>query len=74
MSETQRVVVSPPSSTSGRRVRVDGESIGLAHSLDDLTEFLRRAGLTLDPATAAVSPLIDWRGVGPEYWGPETHG
>jgi hypothetical protein len=72
MPELHPVVVSPPSSAGGRRVRVNGESLGLAHSLEDLSEFLRRAGLDVDPVTVAVSPLIDWRGVGPEQWGTQT--
>ncbi|WP_405884501.1 hypothetical protein OG762_40890 [Streptomyces sp. NBC_01136] len=72
MSEPLPVIVAPPADTGGRRVRVHGENLGLAYNLEDLSEFLRRAGLDVDPVTAAVSPLIDWRGVGPEYWGPET--
>jgi hypothetical protein len=39
------VIVYPSSPTGGRRVRVDGEILGLAHSDRDLIEFLRRAGL-----------------------------
>ncbi|GAA0909942.1 hypothetical protein [Streptomyces thermoalcalitolerans] len=65
------VVVSPPSPTGGRRVRVNGEILGLAHSVTDVAEFLRRAGLEIEPAQVVVSPLIDWRGGGPDYWGPE---
>ncbi|MFE4551533.1 MULTISPECIES: hypothetical protein [unclassified Streptomyces] len=72
MSEPLPVIVSPPAPTGGRRVRVHGESLGLAYNLADLSEFLRRAGLDVDPLTLSVSPLIDWRGIGPEYWGPET--
>ncbi|MFF3146384.1 hypothetical protein ACFVRU_32870, partial [Streptomyces sp. NPDC057927] len=68
MSEPLPVIVAPPSDTGGRRVRVHGENLGLAYNLEDLSEFLRRAGLDVDPVNAAVSPLIDWRGVGPEYW------
>ena len=66
-----RVTVHPPSSTGGRRVRVDGEILGLAHNVVDVAEFLRRAGLEIDPAEVAESPWIDWRGAGPERWGPE---
>lgn len=69
-----RVIVLPPSPTGGRRVRVDGEILGLAHNPTDLAEFLRRAGLEIDPAEVAEAPWIDWRGVGPERWGPETDG
>lgn len=53
-------------------MRVDGEILGLAHNVADVAEFLRRAGLEIDPAEVAESPWIDWRGVGPERWGPET--
>jgi hypothetical protein len=74
MSEPIRVIVLPPSPTGGRRVRVDGEILGLAHSVVDIAEFLRRAGLEIDPAEVAESPWIDWRGVGPEHWGPEASG
>ncbi|MET7853423.1 hypothetical protein AB0D78_19940 [Streptomyces avermitilis] len=72
MSGPLPVIVSPPSPTGGRRVRVDGEILGLAYNLGDVAEFLRRAGMEMEPVQVAVSPLIDWRGVGPEYWGPET--
>jgi hypothetical protein len=74
MSEPIRVIVLPPSPTGGRRVRVDGEILGLAHNVVDVAEFLRRAGLEIDPAEVAESPWIDWRGVGPEHWGPEASG
>lgn len=66
------MTVSPPSPSGGRRVRVDGEILGLAHDVRDLVEFLRRAGLDVDPGEVAASPLIDWHGIGPEYWGPES--
>lgn len=72
MSGPIRVIVHPPSPTGGRRVRVDGEILGLAHNVADVAEFLRRAGLEIDPTEVAESPWIDWRGVGPERWGPET--
>ncbi|MFD0034841.1 hypothetical protein ACFVJK_42850 [Streptomyces sp. NPDC127172] len=65
------VIVSPPSTSGGRRVRVDGEILGLAHSLVDVAEFLRRAGLEgLDASGVAESELIEWRGGGPDEWGP----
>ncbi|GAA3565234.1 hypothetical protein GCM10022295_54310 [Streptomyces osmaniensis] len=51
-------------------MRVDGEILGLAHNVADVAEFLRRAGLEIDPADVAGAPWIDWRGVGPERWGP----
>ncbi|MCD7440262.1 hypothetical protein K4B79_18785 [Streptomyces lincolnensis] len=64
-----RVIVHPPSTTGGRRVRVDGEILGLAHGLVDVAEFLRRAGLEVDPADVAQVQWIDWRGGGPGEWG-----
>ncbi|MFZ4266554.1 hypothetical protein [Streptomyces arboris] len=71
---TLRVVVSPPSPSGGRRVRVDGTILGLAYGLGDLVEFLRRAGLEgVDEVEVARSPLVDWRGGGPDVWvGPEA--
>ncbi len=57
------ITVYPPTPTGGRRVRVDGEILGLAHSDRDLVEFLRRAGV--DDAEELVdsdSRLIEWRG------------
>ncbi|MEV7319801.1 hypothetical protein [Streptomyces sp. NPDC093970] len=69
-----RVTVHPPSPAGGRRVHVDGEPLGLAHHAVDVAEFLRRAGLEIDPAEVAEAPWIDWRGVGPERWGPEPAG
>ncbi|GGX75540.1 hypothetical protein [Streptomyces anandii] len=74
MSGPLPVIVHPPSPTGGRRVRVNGEILGLAYSVTDVAEFLRRAGLDVDPVEVSVSPLIDWRGGGPEYWGPEPGG
>ncbi|MFD4788895.1 hypothetical protein ACFWN1_17930 [Streptomyces sp. NPDC058459] len=49
-------------------MRVDGQILGLAHGLRDVAEFLRRAGLELEPGDLAGSPLIDWRGVSPDRW------
>lgn len=74
MSGPIRVIVHPPSPSGGRRVRVDGEILGLAHNVADVAEFLRRAGLEIDSTEVAESPWIEWRGVGPEHWGPETSG
>ncbi|GAA3773210.1 hypothetical protein [Streptomyces chiangmaiensis] len=65
----RRVIVSPPSETGGRHVLVDGEKLGTAYSLHDLSVFLQRAGLEcLDEVDAAESPLIEWHGGGPEVW------
>lgn len=69
MAAHPHVVVSHPSPTGGRRVRVDGTILGLAYSLADVAEFLRRAGLELDADAVARSGLIEWRGGGPDVWG-----
>lgn len=74
MDAQRPVIVNPPSPTGGRRVRVDGEILGLAHSLVDVAEFLRRAGLELDPSEVAESALIEWRGGGPQEWGTAAEG
>ncbi|MEV5677283.1 hypothetical protein [Streptomyces sp. NPDC052179] len=64
-----RVIVSPPSPSGGRRVRIDGTILGLAHNLRDVVEFLRRAGLEgLDEVEVAQSPMVEWRGGGPDAW------
>ncbi|MFG2404218.1 hypothetical protein ACGFR8_07740 [Streptomyces brevispora] len=63
------VVVDPPSSIGGRRVRVDGTILGLAYGVGDVVEFLRRAGLEdVDDAVVEGSELIEWRGGGPDVW------
>ncbi|MCY0926280.1 hypothetical protein OTB20_08675 [Streptomyces sp. H27-H1] len=67
-----RIVVDPPNEAGARHVHVDAESLGMATGLRDVAEFLRRAGLELEPEEVAVFPLIEWRGGGPQAWGPET--
>ena len=65
----RRVIVDPPGEGGGRRVRVDGETLGTAYSLHDLAVFLERAGLEgLDELEVAMSPLVEWHGGGPEEW------
>ncbi len=63
------VVVYPPTTGGGRRVRVDGAILGIARSPRELREFLRRAGMP-DPDDADLTDpqLVEWRGVGPEVW------
>ncbi|MEE4598249.1 hypothetical protein V2J94_41510 [Streptomyces sp. DSM 41524] len=69
MARTPHVIVQPPSPTGGRIVRVDGTILGTAYGLADLREFLRRAGLEgTDDLDLAESPLIEWRGGGPDIW------
>ncbi|MBB1258394.1 hypothetical protein [Streptomyces alkaliterrae] len=61
------IIVYPPATSGGRRVRADGEILGVAYSAADLEEFLRRAGIE-DPDLREEG-LIEWRGGGPEVWG-----
>lgn len=52
-----------------------GEIIGRAYGLWGIAEFLRRAGIEdADEAYVASSALIEWRGGGPQTWGPEVQG
>ncbi|MGW2939772.1 hypothetical protein ACWDA7_50875, partial [Streptomyces sp. NPDC001156] len=66
------VIVAAPSGSGGRRVTVDGECLGTAYSLHDLTVFLQDAGLAGlvggDELDVAESDLIEWHGGGPEVW------
>ncbi|MGW1463862.1 hypothetical protein ACWCPT_05840 [Streptomyces sp. NPDC002308] len=69
MSGHLPVTVYPVSPTGGRRVRVDGTILGLAFSLADVAEFLRRAGIDdITEEDVAASGMIDWRGGGPDDW------
>ncbi|MGW2945765.1 hypothetical protein [Streptomyces sp. NPDC001226] len=63
------VIVRGPSGSGGRRVCIDGETLGTAYSLHDLTVFLRYVGLVGgDELDVAESDLIQWHGGGPEVW------
>lgn len=54
-------------------MRVDGEILGLAYGVRDVTEFLRRAGMDgLEDSDVEVSGMIDWRGGGPDVWTPSA--
>ncbi|MFJ7770999.1 hypothetical protein ACIQ1J_21965 [Streptomyces sp. NPDC097107] len=64
------IVVGQPSPSGGRRVRANGEILGLAYGMRDVEEFLRRAGL--EDVDVETSELIEWRGGGPGVW--EAHG
>ncbi|ADI05638.1 hypothetical protein SBI_02517 [Streptomyces bingchenggensis BCW-1] len=71
MAGVPRVVVQPLSPSGGRRVRVDGTILGTAYGIriSDLLEFLRRAGLEdVESLDLETSPLIEWRGGGPDVW------
>ncbi|MFF4351039.1 hypothetical protein [Streptomyces sp. NPDC001530] len=49
---------------------IRSEDVGTAYRLLDLIEFLRRAGLPEADTTIDDPRLIEWRGGGPEQWGP----
>ncbi|OEU89535.1 hypothetical protein [Streptomyces oceani] len=66
---TPPIVVHPPGDTGERRVTAHARELGLAHSEADVTEFLRRAGLTPEEIDLRDPNLIEWRGGGPETWG-----
>lgn len=69
MAGAQPIVVDPPAEDGGRRVRIDGHSVGTAYTLLDLVEFLRRAGLeNADDDRVRESGMIEWRGGGPGGW------
>lgn len=63
------IVIYPPDEEGGRRVRGGDEILGRAYGIQDLIEFLRRAGLdAVDETWVSESALIEWRGGGPEVW------
>jgi hypothetical protein len=69
MTSAQPVVIYPPGEDGGRRVRVGPDFVGMAYTLVDVAEFLRRAGLEdWDASDVARSGLIEWRGGGPDVW------
>ncbi|MFJ9344688.1 hypothetical protein ACIRP0_36235 [Streptomyces sp. NPDC101733] len=63
-----RVVVDPPDDHGGRRVLIDGKSLGVALGPADVLEFLRRAGLDPDEIAPYGEGLIEWEGGGPATW------
>jgi len=49
-----------------RRVEIRHERVGRAFSLEDVAEFLRRAGL--DDPDPRDPELVAWREAGPDVW------
>ncbi|MFI6932585.1 hypothetical protein [Streptomyces sp. NPDC050287] len=69
MTSTTAVIVYPPAEDGGRRVRVGGHFVGIAYGLVDIAAFLQEAGLQdWDEMDVVRSPLIEWRGGGPDAW------
>ncbi|MFD0366952.1 hypothetical protein [Streptomyces sp. NPDC127114] len=57
------IVVHRPSPSGGRRVTaLDDRILGLAHSDEDVVEFLRRAGLDDAEALLDDPRWVEWRG------------
>ncbi|MER5441589.1 hypothetical protein [Streptomyces sp. NPDC002790] len=56
------IVVHPPLGTGARRVTTHRQIPGLAHSDDDVVEFLRRAGPEDADALLADPAWVMWRG------------
>ncbi|OEV32026.1 hypothetical protein AN219_01325 [Streptomyces nanshensis] len=63
------MVVPPPATGGGRRVTAHAEQLGIAFRQEDVSEFLRHAGLSEDEIQLDDPNLIEWRGGGPEVWG-----
>lgn len=72
MADQPLVIVYPPTRSGARRVRARGELLGLAQSVHDVAEFLRRSGLDevdeVDELTVETTGMIEWRGGGPDAW------
>jgi hypothetical protein len=61
-------VIVHPLMSGGRRVTIRGSDVGRAHRVQDVAEFLRRAGLAEDEADLDNPALVVWRGGGPDVW------
>ncbi|MFE0510116.1 hypothetical protein [Streptomyces sp. NPDC058964] len=63
------VIVYPPADDGGRRIRLGSQFVGMAYTLLDIAEFLRRAGLDdVEPEDVAAADWVEWRGGGPGAW------
>ncbi|MFI7890845.1 hypothetical protein ACIFUY_06230 [Streptomyces sp. CACIS-1.16CA] len=56
------IVIHRPSPTGGRRVTIQGQIAGLAHTDADVVEFLRRAGLPDADDLLDQADWVEWRG------------
>ncbi|WP_269856003.1 hypothetical protein [Streptomyces sp. RPT161] len=61
------LIVHPPQE-DGRLMTILGEPVGVAKSLVDVEDLLRRAGINPDEIALDSPDLIEWRGGGPEVW------
>ncbi|MFG2794389.1 hypothetical protein [Streptomyces sp. NPDC048419] len=59
------MIVYPPDSQGGRRVRFDGAILGRAFRLEDVADFLRRAGMEgIDEFDVMDADWVEWRAAG----------
>lgn len=70
MADQPKSVVYPPDSSGRRRVRADGEILGMAAGPADVVEFARRTGLEEHLFAKDDPKIIEWRGGGPDDWEP----
>ncbi len=69
MQTPPRVIVYPPAEDGGRRIRAGDHFLGMAYTLLDIVEFLRRSGHEdVEPEDVAAATWIEWRGGGPQVW------
>ncbi len=62
------VIVHAPGA-EGRRVSIQGVYVGIATRLQDVLEFMRRAGRDdIDVVDLLQPGLVEWRGGGPDVW------
>ncbi|MFI9722153.1 hypothetical protein ACIHFE_21230 [Streptomyces sp. NPDC052396] len=66
MDKQQPPVVVHPLVEGKRLVKIHDQSVGKARGLDDLVEFLRRAGL--EDMDVDNHSIIEWRGGGSGVW------
>jgi hypothetical protein len=69
MASATPVVIYPPDTDGGRRVRIDGAIVGRAFSVQDVARFMQEAGLQeFDEMDVVRSGLIEWRGGAADVW------
>ncbi|WP_392872762.1 hypothetical protein [Streptomyces sp. LN499] len=56
------IVIHRPAGTGGRRVTIHAQTAGLAHSDNDVIEFLRRAGLPDAGEVLDEPQWVQWQG------------
>jgi hypothetical protein len=67
------VVVRPPAMTEKRpyrSVEILGTAVGRAYDIEDVAEFVRRAGL--EDIDVVHSDTVAWEGGGPGFWGVDV--